>query len=155
VAEALAAILGRPPPGFSGSALPWARAEESQAEWAGAPASGQASMIPRPARLVQQVALVQLGHQVDQAGRPKAMSLHRVFSSSDLSVRLVVEARSAIRAGDAPNEREADEPHHHCQQLHHATLLFRNCLDATCRLLSRCYDRGGNLSTVMLWLRTS
>jgi hypothetical protein len=92
--------------------------EDAEAEWAGAPANGGTVLLIDAASLVEQVPLVQLGHQVNRAGGPKAHSFHCRLLSSDLSVRLVVEAWPAVCAGCAPRKREPDEPHHHCQQLH-------------------------------------
>lgn len=67
-------------------------------------------LVVEPASLIQQVPLVQLGHQVNRAGGPKAQSFHCCLLSSDLSMRLVVKAWPAVCAGDAPREREPDEP---------------------------------------------
>jgi hypothetical protein len=134
VAEASAAILG-PPTRFSGSALPLASPEDLQAERAGATAARYAVLVSEAASLVQEIALVKIGHQVDHAGGSKALPLHVwSFSSSDLSMRLVVEAWPAIRAGDTPDQREANQSSHHCQQLHHRRSSGCNSLYASWRL---------------------
>jgi hypothetical protein len=99
-----------------------APAGQRQAE-EGAPAAGDtAKAVVSPFRLLQQVSLMELSLQSDDARRPQDESFHDYLLQRPM--RLVVEPRPAVLAdheGRQPDDRQAD---HEGQDLHCRRLLM-------------------------------
>ena len=72
-------------------------------------------------RLREQFLLPNVRQEVRQAGGSIAHPLHSV-SSSDRPMRLVVQARTAVRAAEHRRHCEQREGRDHDQQLHHVRL---------------------------------